>query len=435
MLQNKEENMDAWYHEVIREAELVDFSPVKGCSVFREYCYEIWEAIRSELDKELRKLGFANYYFPTFIPSDIMKLQKQHHEVFSKEMVRVTAPQADLFIRPTSEMVIYPTVKNWIKTAEDLPLKINQYCSVVRWESVKPNLPLIRDNEFLWQESHSLHQTERQADKMVVDTLEIYRHLIEDILLISVFSGIKPGHRMFPGAKTTFALESIMPNIKSVQMATSHALGQNFSEPLGIMFQENGEQKAVWQACSGVTTRLIGALVMAHGDNDGLIIPPRIAPIQIALQGVDNDIEKRLKKFRTRRGIKKPVVKGIPLILSQEGETLILQRRDTLEKTPIQKEELVPTVRKLLSQIEKSLKKKSFGVNKKMASPKTFEEFSSAALQSFLSAPWCGENECAKEIKKETKKSIRVVNTLASPMQCIRCGKEAKWSAVFAEAY
>jgi len=435
LLHKKSDNLDEWYKEVIHKADLIDSSPVKGCSVLKAYCYSIWENIRMHLDSRLKEIGFSNTYFPLFIPADDMKKHEEHFSPFSREILSVGGVNQELFLRPTSEMVIYPTIKNWIKEGCDLPLKINQYCSVVRWEQLKPNLPIIRDNEFLWQESHSLHATEQEAKEEADRILEIYRNFIENTLAIPTVSGFKPKHRMFPGAEYTLALESIMPNMKSMQMATSHYLGQKFSKPLNITVKKDSGEDFVWQACNGITTRLIGAMVMLHGDDKGLVLPPKIAPVQVALEGDAHGLQPELKRMGIRSEVdfKEPVLKGVPILVKKEGDKYVLQRRDNLNQKEANSEDVTQSIETTLNEIQSNLREKSVNI----LHTDDYDQFVSTTKdkRGTIKAFWCGEVECAKTIKKETRNSLRVIQLVESEGKCVKCEKQAPHKAIFAEAY
>ena len=452
----KEENFAEWYHEVIKATRLVDFSIVQGCSVYSGYCLSIWEQVRRYLNFKLRKLGFEEYYFPTLIPLASLKKQKKHFDDLFREVLVVSKVglnrlNEEYAIRPTSEAVIYESFAKWVKKEKDLPLLVNQYCSVMRWESFKPNMPLIRDNEFLWQESHSVHATEQEADKFTKEVLKIYLELHEDYLAMPIVQGFKPKHRMFPGAKYTMALEALMPDLKSVQSATSHSLGQNFSSVFNIKFKgENGKDKLTWQACNGITTRVIGAIVMLHGDDKGLVIPPKIAPYQCVF--IDfNNIKKmglliknniRFHADNTKKSAKEKVdywtLMGVPIIISSDNENYVLTRRDTLEKKSINKKSIIKEITKTLVLIQKNLFNKAKEFNKRYTTKvNSWEEFKSTALNKggFIIALWCGNPECAKEIRKVKKYSVRVINPTSPTKRCVHCNKKASYAAVFAPAY
>ena len=413
--QSKTADLHRWYIELLPRADVAESSSIPGCTVLRPYGYRIWEMIRTKLSVALRERSYETASFPLFIPEQSMKSLPEHYVPFAKELLFVQ--EKGLFLRPTSEMIMYPVLRSWIRE-RGLPLKISQFGSVVRWEGIKPNFPLIRDNEFLWQESHSLHKTAAEAIAEAEAMISVYQNLVECSLAIPCFSGEKPAHRRFAGAENTLALEAIMPNLKSVQIATSHYLAQRFSAPLDL----KDEGSPVFQSCHGITTRLIGALVLLHGDDDGLVLPPKVAPIQVACSLKDAGM---LRAAGIRA---EPVddwrVKGVPLHL-EDGR---ITRRDTGES--IFAENTVPVIKKLLESIQERLLERAL-TYKKTTSPKTFDNFCTAST--VVKAPWCGSVPCAKETRIATKKSLRVLSPEKG--ECIRCAQPAGVTAVFAEAY
>ncbi len=452
----KEEDFNKWYHEVIEKTKLVDFSVVKGCVVYHEYCLLIWEQIKNYLNYKLTPLDFRQYYFPTLIPLKSLKKQQKHYDDFFREVLVVSKVgtndlEEEYIIRPTSEAIMYESFGKWIKEEKDLPLCVNQYCSVMRWESFKPNLPLLRGNEFLWQESHSVHATEKEADRYVRNIFDVYKDLHENCLAMPVVVGFKPKHRMFPGAKYTLALESLMPDLKSVQSATSHSLGQNFSSVFGIKFKnKKGKEEFAWQACNGITTRVIGALVMLHGDNKGLVMPPKIAPYQIVFIGFNdkNIVESirnngvRIYADNSKKSVNEKIdywiLMGAPIIVTKDGKELTLLRRDTLENASTNKNSIIKEIPKILDSIQNNLSKKAKSFHNshisKAASWKEFEKIS-FGKKGFIEALWCGNVDCAKQIReKANKNSIRVVNPSKSG-KCVHCKSKAQYSATFAPAY
>lgn len=427
---------DEWYRWVLDAAGLASPAPVEGCSIFKDYSLAIWDHITSWLRARLDEKGFRQAYFPLLIPAADMRKVAAHYEGFEEELLPVK--EGSLFIRPTSEMVIYPAIRSWVRSRADLPLKVNQFCSVVRWEGRKPNLPLVRDNEFLWQESHSLHATAGEAREMMRDMLEIYRELIEDVLAVPVVQGNKPPHRLFPGAVETLALEAIMPNLKSMQLATSHFLGQAFSRPLDLSYPVPGGKEPVWQSCHGVTTRLIGAMVMVHGDSQGLVIPPPVAPVQVAVEGPDAEGvagELRAHHLRARADVPDPVLRGVPLVVRGPPGSRTITRRDTLQARPVAEQDLLPVVRDLLKEVHHALKDRAAKVRGLAVRPRDFSHFIEVAKGSsgYLDAPWCGGVACAREIKQAAGASLRVSSPAGG--SCIRCGSPATARAIFAPAY
>ncbi len=447
----KDEDFSKWYHEVIEATKLVDFTAVKGCVVYHEYCLKIWEQIKNYLNNRLKPLGFKEYYFPVLIPLKSLKKQEKHFEDFFKEVLVVSKAghkhlEEEYVIRPTSEAIIYESIAKWVKEEKHLPLCINQYCSVMRWESFKPNMPLLRGNEFLWQESHSVHSTKKEAEGYVKKILGVYKELHEEYLAMPFITGYKPEHRMFPGAEHTLALESLMPDLKSVQSATSHYLGQNFSKAFGIKFKnKNGKEEFAHQACNGITTRIIGALVMMHGDNHGLVLPPKVAPYQVVLVNVrDDKVMQQLQKSGTRfyqeknRNTEYWTLMGAPIIITKGKKGFVLIRRDAFERKIVNKNSLIKEIQKTLNSIQDNLYKKSKKFHEehisKASSWREFENIASGK-KGFIEALWCGDITCAKQIREKTNKnSIRVVNPAKSG-KCVHCGNKAQYTAMFAPAY
>lgn len=460
LLQNsKEKNSIAWFEETLEKSGFVDLTSVPGCIVYRQDCFSIWEIIQEFLDAKLRALGYGNVYFPMFIPHSLMQKEPEHFRVFESELATVThvgnTPlQEKLVIRPTSEAIMYDSFPKWIKSHHDLPILINQFCSVVRWETKKKNVPLIRGNEFLWQESHSVHATEKETDYYVKKVLDIYKELSEDHLALPFFEGVKPEHRKFPGAKYTLAIESLMPDGKAIQMATSHNLGKNFSRALNIKFEgKKGGKDFVWQASNGCTTRLIGAMLLFHGDDFGFVLPPKAAGTQIVFLGkAEKNLVKKLesKGFRVKVDLRKNVssekkkaeyaLKGVPLIVSaSKGKFRVLIRDSLEEKTtsPVSfpsfaQKELSAMQSRLLSKGKKFVKEHSFRVSDK----KDFSEKLSGRKGMIL-ADWCGEKTCAKQVKNDTSGSLRIIlkGVEHKDRKCVYCGNKSKFEAFFSEAY
>ena len=455
----KEKDIVEWYNELLIKSEYVDTTAVKGCIAYRQPCFDLWEMMKKFLDEKLKLMGCRDVYFPMFIPNSLMRKEPEHWRVFSRELAFVTHTgetplEEKLAIRPTSEMIIYDTMKKWIKSYKDLPYFVNQFCSVVRWETFKENFLLIRGNEFLWQESHSVHATEDQAKEYAEAVLEIYRELVEDYLAIPVFTGHKPPHRLFPGAKETLGLECLMPDCKSVQIATSHNLGQNFSKALDFKIENIAEQmQYVWQACNGITTRTIGALIMFHGDDNGVVLPPKIAPVQCAVLGKElgalalkleqQDVRVKLddgKYISNEEKISKYTMQGVPVIIYVQDKGYALQRRDTMEKINFANEnELALEIPQILGAIQQNM----FERAQKFKSEYTFETDDKEKFQRLLrthagmvKAPWCGVPDCARQVKKDTQGSLRLITALQEKgKKCINCEKEAKFEGIFAEAY
>lgn len=465
----KSENFSQWYNDVILKADLADYAPVKGCMIFKPYGYAIWENIQKILDSEIKKTGAKNAYFPLFIPEKFLKKEKEHVKGFSPELAVVTIGgneelKEKLIVRPTSETIIYSMFAKWIKSWRDLPFSINQWVNIVRWEK-RPRF-FLRTTEFLWQEGHTAHASHQEAKREVRKVLEMYVNFYRNTLAIDGIFGEKPEMEKFPGALKTFTFEMLMPDGKALQGCTSHDLGQNFSKVFNIKFSDKkGRQKLAWQTCWGLSTRSIGSLIMVHGDDQGLILPPKIAPIQIVIipifqgKSVDKTLVKKseelknsLKNFRveidTRRGysvgwkFNEWELKGVPLRI-EVGEKEIkekrftLVRRDNGEKHFLSSRALFPEVKKILDLIQKDLFKKSQDFLKKNTREVSdYREFKSLMQQKkgFLKAFWCESEKCGMAIKSETKSTPRSLFAQKKG-KCIICGNSAKRKWYFAQAY
>ncbi|MEM0084058.1 MAG: proline--tRNA ligase [Candidatus Methanomethylicia archaeon] len=471
----KSEDFSEWYTQVILKSGLVDYAPIKGCIIFRELAYAIWEKIQEIFNEKIKRTGHRNVYFPLFIPESLLKKEAEHFSGFVPEVAWVTMGgdevlEEKLAIRPTSETIICATYAKWIKSWRDLPVKLNQWCSVVRWDT-KGTKPFIRTREFLWQEGHTAHETKEEADREVMEILNEYKDLIENYLAIPVLAGRKSESEKFAGALYTTTLEAIMPDGKALQMATSHNLGQNFSKVFEIKFMgRDGKEHYVWQTSWGFSTRLIGAMVMVHGDDKGLILPPRIAPTQVVIIPIpskDMEIEKIIEKAKSIQGKLSASgistilddrleytpgwkynhweLRGIPLrieIGSMEikKEQITIARRDTYERITVKEEEMVEAIKKLLEEIQRNLynRAKKF-LEEKITRVENYEEFKKILSEKggFIKASWCGNRECEEKIKEETGATIRLIPLEREEpfSKCIYCGKEAKEVAYFAKSY
>ena len=465
----KSENFSQWYNDVILKADLADYAPVKGCMIFKPYGYAIWENIQKILDGEIKKTGAKNAYFPLFIPEKFLKKEKEHVKGFSPELAIVTIGgneelEEKLIVRPTSETIIYSMFAKWIKSWRDLPFSINQWVNIVRWEK-RPRF-FLRTTEFLWQEGHTAHASHQEAQREVEKVLEMYVNFYRNALAIDGIFGEKPEMEKFPGALKTFGFEMLMPDGKALQGCTSHDLGQNFSKVFNIKFSDKkGRQKFAWQTCWGLSTRSIGGLIMVHGDDQGLILPPKIAPVQIViipiLQGksVDKTLVKKseelknfLKNFRVEIDAKRGYsvgwkfneweLKGVPLRI-EIGEKEIkekkftLTRRDNGKKYFFPFRALFPEVKKILDLIQEDLFKKSQDFLKENTREVSdYREFKSLMQQKrgFLKAFWCESEKCGMAIKSQTKSTPRCLFAQKKG-KCIICGKPAKRKWYFAQAY
>ena len=471
----KSENFSEWYTQAVLKSELADYAPMKGCIIFREYSYAIWEKIQQIFDKRIKERGHKNAYFPVFIPESLLRKEAEHFEGFVPECAWVTIGgnsqlEERLAVRPTSETIIYAMYAKWVRSWRDLPIKLNQWCNIVRWET-KATKPFIRTREFLWQEGHTAHATKEEADQEVMEILGIYKDLMENYLAIPVLTGRKSENEKFAGALYTTTLEALMPDGRALQMGTSHNLGQNFAKVFDIKYIGPDEKEHyVWQTSWGISTRLIGAIVMVHGDDRGLIIPPKIAPIQVVVIPIfykEVEREAILKKAKEvfeklkNSGISTVLddrseytpgwkfhhweLKGVPLRIEigpkdLEKKQVTLARRDTFERTAAKEEEVVQAVRKMLEEIQANLyrRAKEF-LESHITTVKNYEEFKEALNNKggFIKACWCSSSTCEEKIKEETGATIRLIPfEKEEPFSnCVYCGKEAKEVVYFAKAY
>ena len=469
----KTEDFSEWYTQVVLKSELADYAPVKGCMIFREHSYAIWEKIQEVFNEKIKATGHRNVYFPMFIPESFLKKEAAHFQGFVPEVAWVTIGgdrplDEKLAIRPTSETIMYATYAKWIRSWRDLPIKLNQWCNIVRWETEATKL-FLRTREFLWQEGHTAHATKEEADQEVMEILNAYKDVIESYLAIPVLTGMKTENEKFAGALYTTTLEALMPDGKALQMGTSHQLGQNFSKVFGIKFlDQNEKERFVWQTSWGFSTRIIGALVMVHGDDKGLVLPPKVTPIQaviipIPYKDVDENLvlakAKDVYEKLQKRGISVVFddrteytpgwkfneweLKGVPIRIEigprdvkQEQVTLV--RRDTFEKIAIKEEKTVNAVAELLVEIQNNLfnRAKKF-LEDHITSVKNYTEFKKALKKGFIRACWCSNPTCEEKIKEETGAAIRLIPfEKEEPFSnCVYCQKEAKEVVYFGRAY
>jgi prolyl-tRNA synthetase len=468
----KKENFSEWYTTLVLKSGLADYAPVKGCMVIKPYGFSIWEKIQKIFDEKIKKIGVENAYFPLLIPEKFLKKEKEHLQGFSPELILATIGggkelKEKLVLRPTSETIIYQMYSKWIKSWRDLPLRINQWCNVLRWE-LRPRL-FLRTLEFLWQEGHCAYASHEEEREETLKILKTYVDFYREVLAIDGFWGKKSESEKFPGALETYTFEMLMPDGKALQGCTSHDLGQNFSQPFQIKFlDKKGKEKFVWQNSWGLTTRSIGALVMVHGDDDGLVLPPKIAPIQIVIvpvftKNVENkileekakEIKEILKKFSVKIDNRKEYsvgwkfneweLKGVPLRI-EIGEKEIkekkvtLARRDNKEKISLPFSSLAQETEKILDSIQKNLfAKSSKFVKDNTREVSDFAEFKDIMKKKkgFIRAFWCERKSCEEEIKKETKATTRCLplETVEEKGKCVFCKKPAKRKWLFAQAY
>lgn len=468
----KSEDFSRWYVDVIRRAELADYAPMKGMMVIRPYGFAVWENIQKLLDRRIKATGHQNAYFPLFIPETFLQKETEHLEGFSPEVAWVTHGGSEeleerLAVRPTSEAIIGNMYSKWIKSWRDLPVLINQWANIVRWERV--TRPFLRTTEFLWQEGHTAHATFEEAQEETLKILSMYRGFVEEELAIPVVAGKKTEREKFAGALHTYAIEALMSDGKALQMGTSHNLGQHFSKVFNIRFEDRNQKlQYVWQTSWGVSTRLVGAVVMAHGDDSGLRFPPRIAPIQVVivpisignwkrdLLPVAREIKQRLEQKGWRVHIDEREeftpgwkfseyeMRGVPLRLEvgpkdvQAGQALAV-RRDTGEKKPLSLDGLEEAVSDLMGSIQQNMLEvaRTF-LEANTHDVRDYQEFKSIleSRRGFIRAFWCGNQECEDRIKEETMATIRVV-----PLEqehkgsCVFCGSESGQQVYFARAY
>lgn len=486
-LTSRSENYSQWYNDLVVKADLAENSAVRGCMVIKPYGYAIWEKIQSELDRRFKETGHVNAYFPLFIPKSFLSKEAEHFEGFAKECAVVTHhrlktdpngnglivdPDAkleeELIVRPTSETIIWNTYKNWIHSYRDLPLLINQWANVVRWE-MRTRL-FLRTSEFLWQEGHTAHTTKKEAIEEAQKILQLYTDFTEQFMSIPVIKGVKSANERFAGAVETFCIEAMMQDGKALQMGTSHFLGQNFAKAFDVTFVDNNNQlQYVWATSWGVSTRLMGALIMTHSDDNGLVLPPNLAPFQVIIVPIYKnekqlaDISSVADKIMTdlkKAGIsvkydnddtKKPgwkfaeyELKGVPIRLAMgprdiENHTVEIARRDTLTKETISMENVVDEVSQQLKNIQKNLYERALTFrNANMKEINSYEEFKEEIEKGgFLLCHWDGTSETEEKIKEETKATIRCIpfDLDKTPGKCMVTGKPSAQRVVFARAY
>jgi prolyl-tRNA synthetase len=469
----KSEDFSRWYIDVVRKAELADYSPVKGCMVIRPYGYALWENSRDKLDQRLKETGHQNAYFPLFIPESFLQKEAEHVEGFAPQVAWITQGgdeklEERLAVRPTSEAIICSMYSKWIRSWRDLPLLINQWANVVRWEKV--TRLFLRTTEFLWQEGHTVHATEEDAEEETLRILDIYANFVEQDLAIPVVKGIKSKSEKFAGALRTYCIEALMSDGKALQAGTSHNLGQHFSKAFDIKFEDKDQQiKYAWQTSWGVSTRLIGALIMTHGDDSGLIIPPVVAPIQVVIIPIpaknwEKTVLPKAKKIledMNNVGIRAKLddresytpgwkfsdweMRGVPIRIEigqkdVAKNQVIMVRRDTHEKSPLSLDNLMPQISSLLEEIHKSLFQRAFAFRKENTHQvESYDDFKDIIKSKggFLVSFWCGDDNCEAKIKEETAATIRCIPFAQNEAEgkCIFCGKKSKTKAYFAKAY
>ena len=467
------EDFSRWYTDIVRRAELADYSPVKGSMVIRPYGYAIWELMQSGLDKRFKETGHVNAYFPLFIPESLLRKEAAHVEGFAPQVAWVTRGgdedlEERLIVRPTSEAIIGTMYAKWVQSWRDLPILINQWANVVRWEKV--TRLFLRTTEFLWQEGHTAHETSEEAEEEARKMLGVYKDFLETELAMPVLDGKKTESEKFAGALHTYSVEALMGDGRALQAGTSHNLGQNFAKVFEIRFQARDKSmQYVWQTSWGMTTRLIGAVIMTHGDDSGLILPPRVAPTQVILvpiprgdwketvlpkaqeiaatlrdAGVRVEIDDR-EEYKPGWKFSEWEMRGVPLRLEIgptdiEQSQVVLVRRDTREKIPTPMQGLSTQVTQLLETIQAALFKRAISFREDHTHrTDSKEEFVRLfeGRPGYVVAPWCGDKECEAKIKEETQATIRNIpfEAASSGGRCISCGEESHSDAYFAKSY
>jgi prolyl-tRNA synthetase len=475
----RSQDFASWYNDIILRAELADYSPVRGCIVFRPDGFAIWEELRDELDRRIKRTGARNAYFPLFIPQSFLQKEAQHVEGFAPEVAVVTYGggkelEEPLIVRPTSETIINHMFAQWIRSHRDLPMMVNQWCNVVRWE-MRTRL-FLRTTEFLWQEGHTAHATPEEAEAETLKMLEVYRAFVEDFLAVPLVVGRKSAAERFPGADETYTIEGLMGDGRALQCGTSHFLGQNFAKAFEIRYLDDGNQlQLVWQTSWGVSTRLLGAIIMAHGDDQGLRLPPKVASTQAVVVPIwrkADEGEKVLAAARTafeeleKAGIRARLdlregvtpgfkfndweMRGVPVRIEigprdvASGEA-VLARRDKSgpeAKTKASLSGVAEHVKKLLDEIQSSLYAQAKAARD--ANTREFSDYAAFSKQmegegggGFAILYWCGNPACETKIRDETKATCRAIpaNQNVAPGKCIVCGESSSERAYFAKAY
>jgi len=469
----KSVDFSAWYVDVVKKAELADYSPMKGMMVIRPYGYEIWELLRDQLDRMFKETGHRNAYFPLFIPESFLKKEAEHVEGFAPEVAWVTSGGGEvleerLAVRPTSEAIICSMYAKWVKSWRDLPLLYNQWANVVRWEKV--TRLFLRTTEFLWQEGHTVHATAEEAEAETLQMLGIYRKLAEEYLAIPVLTGRKSDSEKFAGAVRTYAIEMLMPDGKALQAGTSHNLGQNFAKAFNIRY-ESKEQKLeyAWQTSWGATTRLVGALVMTHGDDSGLILPPRVAPIQAVIvpisagnwqqtvlpqaQKIFAELKgKGLRVFLDDRDTFTPgwkfadwEMRGVPVRVEigpkdiEKQQAVLVSRLDR-KKSFVPWGSLAEELSRLLERIQGQLYDRALAYrDANTHAVNTYAELleAMAGSRGFIRCGWCGSADCETKVKADTSATIRVILDAPDPPSdsCAVCSKKSLHTVIFAKSY
>ncbi len=469
----RSQDFSQWYQDIVLNAKMADYSPVKGCMIIRPNGYSIWEKMQAALDKMFKDTGHVNAYFPLFIPNSFLEKEKDHVEGFSPQTAVVTHGggsklEEPLVVRPTSETIINAMYSKWVSSYRDLPILINQWANIVRWE-MRTRL-FLRTTEFLWQEGHTAHETHEEAMEETLKMLDVYKTFAHDYMAMPVIHGEKSESERFAGAVKTYCIEAMMQDKKALQAGTSHLLGQNFSKAFDIKFQDReGNLQYAHQTSWGVSTRLIGALIMTHGDDNGLIVPPKLAanpvvaiPIykdDLAKNKVLSELDKIKSSLKDKINIhidsrqqytpgwkfNEYELLGTPIRIEMgpkdlEKSQCVLVRRDTKEKKAVPLEKTASEIPAMLEDIQKSLfdRAKNF-LNDNTFELDDYEKFKNMVMneEGFASSHWCGEGKCEEEIKNETKATVRCIpmDTKKEKGRCIKCSKDSKVRVIFAKAY
>lgn len=475
------EDFSAWYNEVVREAELADHSPVRGCMVIRPYGYRIWELMQQALDERFKRTGHHNAYFPLFLPESALEKEAEHVEGFAPETAVVTRGggkelEEPLVVRPTSEAIIWPIVADWIQSYRDLPVLLNQWANVVRWEL--RTRPFLRTTEFLWQEGHTAHATAEEAREETRRMLEVYRDFMTEQMAMPVVTGEKTESERFAGAERTYTCEGLMKDNRALQAGTSHYLGQNFARAFDVQYQtEDGEHDYVYNTSWGVSTRLVGALIMTHGDDDGLVLPPEVAPYQAVVVPIWKDEDQRslvlevadrvrrvlsgkLRVHVDDRETRNPGAKfyewerkGVPLRVEVgprdvSNQQVVVVRRFTPEgkerKRVLGESEAFAVIPRMLDEMQRDLRRAAEERREanSVRGAEDYDEFRERmeGEEGFVYAGWCGSAECEEKAKDDTSATIRALpdedfRSEEPPEKCLVCGEEAEQEAVWAKAY
>ena len=484
-LPDRNTEFSRWYTQVVNQACLADYGPVKGTMVIRPYGFQLWDNIKETFDKMIKDTGHVNAYFPLFIPKSFLAREAEHVEGFAKECAVVTHTrlkadkdhgvvvdpesklEEEIIVRPTSETVIWSMYKKWIQSYRDLPILINQWANVVRWE-MRTRL-FLRTSEFLWQEGHTAHATAAEAQQETMDILELYRQLADDYLAIPVITGLKTESEKFAGADKTYCIEAMMGDKRALQAGTSHNLGQNFAKAFDVTFQtKDNQEELVWATSWGISTRLVGAVILTHGDEKGLRLPPKIAPVQVIVIPISKDDQQtaEVKAYLNpilealeRSGIRVQVdwtdnspgfklneweMKGAPLRMEagprdvQQGN-VVLARRDTGEKQVLAKNEAVEKIPYLLENIQQGLFEQALKFREENThNIESYDEFKKVIKKGgFVRCGWDGTEKTETRVKEETKATIRCIpfNENPSGLTCVFSGQPAKHEVIYAKAY